>query len=423
MKLTRHNGRSGRKGTYNPKHNDRRFDVNNSEHIDEMDGWENVYWDCYQGFHYGYEREDAAADFHSFEDVEKVFYFEQYNKYCEAQHERNRSRGHPERNRSTEDLRMDKKTCPEETIIQMGTMESSISRKYLKEIAIEYFEEFTRRFGEHVHILNWSLHVDEATPHIHERHVFDCENRYGEIAPQQEKALEALEIPLPYPDRKPGRNNNRKMKFDSICRVMLLDIAKKHGIYLDENPEYGGREYLEKQEYILMKQNRIIAERKAAIDAEEEKLTGRKAAVAEKEKELAALEAKIRDTEAFIEEVTDTAYKEAVNMISEEAAEEAKNMFFDEVSQFREDMLKNDDLSIGVREYLYQTLEPLLDRFRGLTKHITDQIRYLFSEPVKKEKFRQIVQESRWKYFVGDRSGHSINGQVEDAPGKRRGSR
>ena len=35
MKLTRHNGRSGKHGTYNPKHNDRTFDVSNSEHIDE----------------------------------------------------------------------------------------------------------------------------------------------------------------------------------------------------------------------------------------------------------------------------------------------------------------------------------------------------------------------------------------------------
>ena len=34
MKLTRHNGRSGKHGTYNPRHNDRRFDVENSEHID-----------------------------------------------------------------------------------------------------------------------------------------------------------------------------------------------------------------------------------------------------------------------------------------------------------------------------------------------------------------------------------------------------
>ena len=41
-------------------------------------------------------------------------------------------------------------------------------------------------------VLDWALHLDESTPHIHERHVFDCENKYGEIAPQQEKALEAL---------------------------------------------------------------------------------------------------------------------------------------------------------------------------------------------------------------------------------------
>ena len=33
-KLTRHNGRSGKNGVYNVKHNDRRFDPGNSEHID-----------------------------------------------------------------------------------------------------------------------------------------------------------------------------------------------------------------------------------------------------------------------------------------------------------------------------------------------------------------------------------------------------
>lgn len=34
MKLTRHNGRVGKNGTFNPKHNDRCFNVENSEHID-----------------------------------------------------------------------------------------------------------------------------------------------------------------------------------------------------------------------------------------------------------------------------------------------------------------------------------------------------------------------------------------------------
>ena len=49
--------------------------------------------------------------------------------------------------------------------------------------------EITERFGNHVHILDWALHLDESTPHIHERHVFDWENQYGELFPQQEKAL------------------------------------------------------------------------------------------------------------------------------------------------------------------------------------------------------------------------------------------
>ena len=42
MKLTRHNGRSGKHGTYNPRHNDRRFDVENSEHIDAERARQNV---------------------------------------------------------------------------------------------------------------------------------------------------------------------------------------------------------------------------------------------------------------------------------------------------------------------------------------------------------------------------------------------
>lgn len=34
MKASRHNGRSGKHGVYDVKHNDRDFDVENSEHID-----------------------------------------------------------------------------------------------------------------------------------------------------------------------------------------------------------------------------------------------------------------------------------------------------------------------------------------------------------------------------------------------------
>ena len=423
MRLTRHNGRSGKNGVYNPKHNDRRFDVEKSEHIDPDRTKENVYWDCYQGFHYAANSEKADQIIHSFEEIESLYYWEHYEDFCKAQNERNRKTGHTERNRSPDDIRLDKRTCPEESVLQIGTREEHVSGEMLRCITADFFEEFEKRFGKHVHILNWSLHMDEATPHIQERHVFDCPNRYGEICPQQEKALEALGIEMPDPDKKKGKMNYRKVTFDAICRTMLFDIAKRYDLHLEEEPEYGGRKYLEKQDYILMKQSDLITERKAAIDAEEEKLADRQDAVEKKEKELAALETKIQDTESFIAEITETAYNDAVDMLSEKAAEEARNLFFEEVSGFREDMLVNGDHSIAVREYIYQALEPLLDRFRGLTKHITDQIRHLFSEPVKKEKFRQLLIENRRSFLFGDKPGRSLSEQVENRPDRRRRSR
>lgn len=129
----------------------------------------------------------------------------------------------------------------------------------LIQVVSEFYEEFEKRFGTHVHILDWALHLDEGTPHIHERHVFDCENKYGELCPQQEKALEALDIPRPNPDKPKGRNNNRKQTFDAICRELLFEIAKKHNLHLEQEPEYGGRKYLEKQDYILAKQEEQLA--------------------------------------------------------------------------------------------------------------------------------------------------------------------
>lgn len=43
LKLTRHNGRAGTHGTYNPRHNDRSFNLANSEHIDPERAKGNIY--------------------------------------------------------------------------------------------------------------------------------------------------------------------------------------------------------------------------------------------------------------------------------------------------------------------------------------------------------------------------------------------
>lgn len=193
MKLTKHNGRAGKNGVYNPKHNDRNFDVSNSEHIDEQRAEHNIYWDCYNGYRQLAEKNSDEIELAStFEEVEQIYYHTHYSDYTDGQNARNEKNRHTERNRTTDEILKNKKTCPEESLLQIGKMEEHASAETLFLVATEFFAELERRFGSHVHILDWALHIDESTPHIHERHVFDCENQYGELCPQQEKALEAL---------------------------------------------------------------------------------------------------------------------------------------------------------------------------------------------------------------------------------------
>ena len=79
MKGTRHNGRSGKNGVYNPLHNDRRFNPEHSEHIDNERVRQNIYWDCYQG--YTTMEDKGKENNFSFEQIELAFYEEHYGNY------------------------------------------------------------------------------------------------------------------------------------------------------------------------------------------------------------------------------------------------------------------------------------------------------------------------------------------------------
>ena len=392
MKLTRHNGRAGKNGVYNPKHNDRNFNVENSEHIDLARVSQNVYWDCYQGFFSPKTEEEEQQMGARFEQVERAFYMNRYYDFCEAQNERNRKTGHTERNRDPEDLLKSKKTAPEESIIQIGTMEDHIPADVLLEITAEFFIEFSRLFGEHVQILDWSLHMDEATPHIHERHVFDCENRYGEIAPQQEKALEALDIPLPFPDKPPGKNNNRKITFDAICRTLLFDIAQKHDVHLEREPEYGGRAYLEKQDYILMRQKEKLSqqseelsqqskdilinkmtllEQEDTLEEQEEIIADRDRLIAEKDDQIEDLTLQLNDVEKLMDEVADAAYEKAVETVTAEVIMETQNQEFAEVDRFR-NWIQSPERKIPKRER--EVALSYLDKLGGILRKTAQRI-------------------------------------------------
>ena len=398
LKLTRHNGRAGKHGTYNPKHNDRSFEIANSEHIDPERVQQNIYWDCYNGIRSALQPKDEDSLADTFEEVEKLYYKLHYTNFTEKQNERNAKIRHTERNRSPEDLLTSKKTCPEESIYQLGTLESHASPKELFQIATEFMDEFHAHFGKHVHILDWALHLDEGTPHIHERHVFDCENKYGEIAPQQEKALETLGFELPKPDKPLGRYNNRKITFDSACRTMLFEIAKRHGLELDEVPEYGGRAYLEKQDYIMAKQKEQLAQQEKAVQEQTAQLENLKQEhenenllqvrhttyqsltimsndkkIQKQENRLDELSQQIDDAEMLLEEISAIAYDKAVAVVSEKAAKDALRESTAQIDLYL-DWLRRPE-----RKASKSTLEYTLNQFTTLRKRVVNAVNQLAS--------------------------------------------
>ena len=427
MKLTRHNGRAGKNGAYNPKHNDRRFDVANSEHIDMERTRQNIYWDCYTGLSSALTRERGGENDHSFEKIERIYYYEHYADHVQAQNERNEKNRHTERNRTVDDLLTNNKTCPEESIYQIGTIEESVPGELLAEIAVEFFAEIEEKFGSHVHILDWALHLDEGTPHIHERHVFDCENRYGELCPQQEKALEELGVPLPDPEKKKGRNNNRKQTFDAECRRMLFRICARHSLHLQTEPSYGGRCYLEKQDFIIEKQKEklsaqgeILRQNTMAIAEQENKFDKAAKAVSEKEKELekqegligekkqelsekqaalATVTMKIADIESLVEEVADTAYEKACEVVSDTVRAETQKEDIRAVEDYKKWLASPERKAPKEkRDFAVKCLNTVQEQIKNAAQKVLRKVQSVLQKPevsrANKEQIKEKARES-----------------------------
>lgn len=322
QRVSRHNGRAGKHGVYNPKHNDRQFDVAHADNIDKSRTNLNLYWDWQNGLRD--HEANQSEQYPTFNQVERNFYEQRYGDYLAGQTARNIKAGHAGRNRTVDDLLADVRICPEETIYQIGKEGDCPRPQVLMEVMQEFMDTFQERFGSHVHILDWALHLDETSPHIHARQVFDIENRYGEIEPKQEKALEALGIPLPFPENKPGKMNNRKISFDSMCRDLLLNICEEHGLNVERDAIYGGKASRDKNDYIIEAQREKIAElerRNAELIANNETQSR---IIAQKSAELEDKLEKLTDVDTALDAVADVAYREAVKVVAAEAIQETQ---------------------------------------------------------------------------------------------------
>ena len=321
-RVSRHNGRAGKHGFYNPKHNDRSFDVENADNICKNRTSLNLYWDCVNGLRTHVE--NSTGQYPTFTQHEHDEYERRYGHYVAEQNKRNIKAGHAKRNRTVDDLLADARICPEETIYQIGKEGDCPPPEVLTAIVTGFFATMEERFGEHIHVLDWALHLDETSPHIHARQVFDIVNRYGECEPKQEKALEALGIPLPEPDKKPSRVNNRKVTFDRICRELLLGICQEHGLSVETEAIYGGRKSREKNDYIIAAQREKIAElekHNAELTADNERQSR---LLAKTTTELDKKQNQLADADTVLEAVADAAYDQAVKDIARIAVDETQ---------------------------------------------------------------------------------------------------
>lgn len=241
LRVSQHSGRSG-----SAKHNDRSFLAGRSEawrqehapHIDPERTDDNVVWTW-----------DGQTDV---EASERAWYSQEYQRAQDATNARYAREGHSDRRKSTDQLYEGRLTRPEEMILQVGTQADDIDPAEFAQAVDKYLDkldEWDTAHGGHMHILSIALHVDESSPHLHIRRVWDYTDRDGLTRLGQAKALEAAGIELPDPGKPVGRYNNRKITFDAMARGWWQEACREQGWEIETEARPGMR-HKEKRDFI-----------------------------------------------------------------------------------------------------------------------------------------------------------------------------
>lgn len=217
MKVSHNNSRTQGSAS----HNDRTFDVDKADHIDQERLKDNRYWCVYEDL--------------SFEEAERKFYEEHYGQMVKDQNQHR-----PEKLDIDDYLRVSR-YCPEELILQIGNVDETIKDPAVFDACfdeyIKYLEEWNKDHGNHMHVLNWAVHKDEATIHAHIRRVWDYTTKDGRVRIGLDRALKEAGVQPPEPGLPEGRRNNRKMAFDRMMRARWIEICEERGITVDKKPK------------------------------------------------------------------------------------------------------------------------------------------------------------------------------------------
>lgn len=247
VRATMHNGRTRATGeSYCVRHNDRDFNISHAEHINPAPERKNRYFIV---------ETDGSVNNHpeiTFEEHEKRVYAALFSEALSRQAERYIKDGHAERIRSTEDYRTAPRTCPGETILQLGTRELHADPQAFIKAINRWCQQMQATYGTHWRLLDGAIHFDESTPHCHIRYIYTVAGKDG-LQISQSKALKELGIQRPNPEKPESKYNNAKMTFTQQSRQIWIAAAREYGIEIEEIPETPGRATRTKEEYIAQK--------------------------------------------------------------------------------------------------------------------------------------------------------------------------
>lgn len=262
-RTTLHNGRKNRQGqAYRASHNDRKFDLDKAEHINQERTKENVYW------HY-LQKENPDMDFST---AEKVFYKDHFEEALKIRNSSYIQHGNKKQVRTLEEYMQEH--CPEETIWMIGNADDMIPAKILHNVWKEQKAWMEKTFPQ-VTVLDWALHVDEqGAPHIHERHIFIGHDKRGLEVVGQNKALAEMGISAPNPQKPTGRHNNAKMTYTAKCREHFQEICKRHGLEIEVQPRERSEMGLTQAEYKTRQEEKAAARAEMRMKAVERTVNG-----------------------------------------------------------------------------------------------------------------------------------------------------
>lgn len=244
-----HNARTTKNGeAFTPKHNDRNFDAELADHIDAEMTRENVVWNFYDGEWHTPRKSDMT-----FEDAEKRFYDEHFSDYLEAFNAKSKAQRNYDQVKTMDEYRKARRTCPEETLFTLGTSSQDVDPAELLAVTREFLEWRQKTYPQCV-TLDAALHMDEpnAAPHIHVRQVWMAWDEAKNCnCVNQNRALEMMGVERPHPEKSRGKYNNPKQTYTKACYEQLKQIAREHGIEIEDEPREASKSGLELAEFKL----------------------------------------------------------------------------------------------------------------------------------------------------------------------------